>query len=132
MSDYKKVHESEYGSGPMNFHVSKRGDAVSVELTYPPWSDAENKGQCRYIMVDQESVRASDGLRLYYDYDRDGFVVQQPKSRLEKLSEGHYTTVEDWTEVGFFQSWKFEEDGEGEWPRQSDYDEADARFNPTA
>jgi hypothetical protein len=126
---YKKIHESEYGSGPMNFHISKRDDELHVELTYPPWTDADNKnGQCRYVCVDQEATRASDGVRLHYDYQRDGFVVEQPKFSLKKTGADSYDTITSWIEVGFFQSWKFESDGGGEWPRASDYEAADVEF----
>lgn len=106
-----KIYESKYGDSPMNFHVAKRGNELHVDLTYPPWTDADNKNdQCRYVCVDQESVRASDGLRLHYDYERDGFVVEQPRPRLKKLSESSYDSITDWIEVGFFQSWRFDVD----------------------
>lgn len=112
-----KIHESEYGDGPMNFHVAKAGDTLRVELTYPPWTDADNKnGQCRYVYVDQEAVRASDGVRLHYDYQRDGFVVEQPRPFM-RIVDGVYRCDETWIEVGFFQSWKFDrpqEDQEAE------------------
>ena len=126
---WEKLIESEYGEGPRNFHVIKTGNELHVTLTYPPWTDADNKhGQCRYIHVNQEAVRASDGVRLHYDYDRDGFVVEQPKMRLKKTGKDSYDTIEDWVETGFFQSWQFEEQGEGEWPRFADYEKADAQY----
>lgn len=99
MGEIKKIHESEYGGGPCNFHVTKDGDTLSVELTYPPRSDDENpNNQCRYIFVDQESVRASDGVRLYYDYDRDGWVIQQETE----------CGSDSWQEVAFIESWALE------------------------
>lgn len=105
---YKKYIESPYGDTPDNFHVSRMDAALHVELTYPPYTDADNtKGQLRYIIVDQESVRASDGVRLHYDYDRDGFVVEQNKSRLRRVSDNSYESVDDWIETGFFKSWLF-------------------------
>ena len=103
------IHESEYGDSPLNFHVHKVDSELRVELTYPPWSDAENvNNQCRYICVDQESVRASDGIRLHYDYARDGFVVEQPRPYMTITDETNcYDSKIDWIEVGFFPSWKF-------------------------
>lgn len=101
MDEIKKIHESEYGGGSSNFHITKEGDTLSVELTYPPRSDEDNtKGQCRYVFIDQESVRASDGIRLYYDYDRDGWVIQQ------EAECGDDT----WQEVAFIKSWALEPD----------------------
>jgi len=107
---HKKIHESEYGDSPFNFNVVKHDDTLCVDLTYPPWTDADNKNdQCRYVWVDQEAVRASDGVRLHYDYNRDGFVVEQPKPWME-LIDGCYHSREEWIEVGFFESWRFEVD----------------------
>jgi hypothetical protein len=53
-------------------------------------------------------VRASDGIRLSYDYARDGYVVEQPKPKL--VAVDHHGTPclaheEDWIEVGFFGAW---------------------------
>lgn len=107
---YRKIHQSEYGDSPVNFHVNKYGNELHVELTYPPWTEADDtKGQCRYIRVNQEATRASDGVRLYYDYDRDGFVVQQPKPHLRLIKDSHYDSWEEWIEVGFFPSWRFDQ-----------------------
>lgn len=35
MKSYTKICESEYGDNPNNFHISKHGDEIHVELTYP-------------------------------------------------------------------------------------------------
>ena len=100
-----QIHESDYGNSPNNFHISKEEDRLHIELTYPPHSDAENThGQCRYVYVNQESVRASDGIRIYYDFERDGFVIEQPKQRII-VRENYDEIIEDWIEVGFFRSW---------------------------
>lgn len=94
-----RVYESEYGDSPNNFHVTKSGAELRVELTYPPYTDGENtRGQCRYVYVNQESVRASDGIRMFYDFERDGWVIQQPKYDDESGEE-------DWAEAAFVRSW---------------------------
>lgn len=94
-----KVHESEYGTGQNNFHVDKCEDLLSVVLTYPPYTDADNTNkQCRYVYVNQESVRASDGIRLHYDFQRDGIVIEQ-----EPQDENG--EVGPWQEVAFIKSW---------------------------
>lgn len=119
--EHKKIHESEYGESPLNFHVAKHGDELHVELTYPPWTDADNKnGQCRHIHINQEAVRASDGIRVHYDYSRDGFVVEQPRPYMV-LEDDCYHCRETWIEVGFFQSWAFD--------RPNDEQEAEAETN---
>ena len=124
---HKKIHESEYGSSPFNFHVSKHGDELHVELTYPPWTDADNKNkQCRYIFVNQEAVRASDGIRLHYDYERDGFVVEQPRPRLIAIGDNSYEDIEDWIEVAFLRSWQLNERDDVGMPSIEEYKRADA------
>lgn len=128
MTDYQKIHESDY-TGPLNFHVAKQGNEVHVELTYPKWTDEDTHttGGCRFVCVNQESVRASDGIRLHYDYKRDGFVVEQPKPRLICVGQSGYEQTDDWIEVGFFRSWAM-----NPWPdlnpAAEDYERADAEF----
>lgn len=98
------IHESKYGDHPDNFHVDKRGDTLAVTLTYP---NLGVPSQCRYVHVDQESVRASDGVRLSYDYQRDGWIVEQA-SRFEWDADDAVMDP-DWREVAFIKSWAREE-----------------------
>lgn len=130
---YRKIIESEYGDGENNFHIAKSGDTLKVELTYPPWRcDGNDHNQCRYIYINQESVRASDGIRVHYDYERDSFVVEQPKPTIEWLSENDrmvsVATGEEWIEVGVFESWRFN-DWEGGCPPDAEVAAAKARYN---
>ncbi len=70
------IHQSKYGEDPCNFHIAKVGDELQVELIYPPHTPCkEGKGKCKYVCVNQESARATDGVRLWYDYNRDGWVI---------------------------------------------------------
>lgn len=114
--DHCQVWRSRPNTPPLNFEVVKHHDEVHVSVLYPPRSNAENQlphadaARCRYVVVQQESVRASDGVRLHYDYARDGFVVEQPHERLVKTSDNTYESETDWVEVGFFRSWAFAED----------------------
>lgn len=105
-----KIFESEYGSSPNNFHISKRDDTLSVVLTYPPRDNENPNKQVRYVEIDQESVRASDGVRLFYDYERDGFVVQQASRFAWNM--GDKVCDPDWQEVAFIQSWARQETDE--------------------
>lgn len=109
-----KIHESDYSSGPLNFHIEKYGPDLQVTLTYPAWKDADiEQDQCRYVTVNQEAVRASNGVRLHYDYERDGFVVEQPQPRLVYVGNNSYEEPEDWVEVAFLKSWKFNKHSHG-------------------
>lgn len=123
------IHASPYGGSPLNFHINKDGDTLDVQLTYPPWGAADNKNdQVRYVLFDQEAVRASDGVRLHYDYERDGVVVEQPRPRLIRTGPSSYEDEITWIEVGFFKSWKFDGRTAGDWSAE-DYARADAEFS---
>jgi hypothetical protein len=105
---YKKIHESEYGDSPHNYHVTQHDDTLDVQLTYPPWKDSDNPGKrkVRFVTFDQEAVRASDGIRIHYDYERDGYVIEQPRPRLVGTAKKNsYEEATDWIEVGFFGAW---------------------------
>lgn len=112
-----KFNPEPYGSN--NFHV-ERGhtanhpnsplkDTLNVILSYPPWEEGADE-RVRYIEVDQESVRASDGIRLHYDFHRDGWVVCQPTWKLVQVDDTKLDSVHIWTEVGFFQSWALDQE----------------------
>lgn len=104
LPDPPKEVKSEYGKSPNNFHITRRGDTLLVTLTYPPWSETDNtNGQCFYIEIDQESVRASDGIRMFYDYERDGWAIQQ--AAIFEWACDDEDMDRDWQEVAFIQSW---------------------------
>ena len=70
------VHRSDYAEN--NFHVLRLGDAVEVTVTYPPEScGVTDPKRVTYVIVDQEAVRASGGIRVHFDYRRNGFVIEQ-------------------------------------------------------
>lgn len=76
---------------------------LEVTLTYP---DVQGKAiQC--VVFDQESVRASDGIKISYDYDRDGYQIEQA-SRFAWGADDPDCDP-DWQEVAFIPSWGREE-----------------------
>lgn len=95
-----KIHKSRYGAGPGNFHVSVRKDTLNVDLTYPQVT----KDGCRHVHVNRESVRASDGVLLSYDYDRDGWSIQQ-QVYVDLGGCMDQPNPDEWIEVAFVQSW---------------------------
>lgn len=101
----RTICESEYGDGPNNLHVRQCGGTVSVVMTYP---NVTGNG-VKYVEVNQESVRASDGVRLSYDYARDGWVIEQPTrtcwAGADRGGDGKYDG--GWREVAFVESWHF-------------------------
>lgn len=70
------IHLSDYAKN--NFHVMRNGDTLEVTVTYPPESCGQiDDKKVTYVLVDQEAVRASGGVRVHFDYARDGFVIEQ-------------------------------------------------------
>lgn len=93
----------------------RRGDSLIAELFYPPRDDhSENpQDRARYIKVDLCDVRAADGLRISYDFDRDGWKVEQLRWEAGYVTrfgrdggpDEHYEWPEEWVEVSFHPSW---------------------------
>ena len=96
----EKIRESEYGASVNNVHIMRRGDTVEVEMTYP---NIAPPGSVQHVFVNQESVRASDGIRMHYDYDRDGWVIEQV--RIFSWTVDDEVCGQDWQEVAFVESW---------------------------
>jgi len=92
-----------------NFDIARYDQTLSINVTYPGWSEGDSPESVRFIKVNQESVRASDGIRLSYDYQRDGWSIQQPKSREVEVSDGVFEFQQDWIETAFVQSWALDD-----------------------
>jgi len=105
---YKKVFESDYGSE--NYHVTRRNNEIEIRLTYP--NVPHEHGNVMYVLVNQESVRASDGVRLHYDYQRDGFVIEQ--AQVFEWDASDRICDPKWKEVAFIESWALETPAENE------------------
>lgn len=78
-------------------------DTAHIDIWYPRNDDTAVK----FLEVGLMDVRASDGIRVHYDFERDGFVVCQPKPIVSGIKDSCIECGEEWIEVGFFQSWKF-------------------------
>jgi len=76
--------------------VSLSKDTVEVELYYPRTS------KVKFIEVGLMDVRANDGMRIHYDFGRDGWAIEQP-TKLEW--EADEKPDPHWKEVAFIQAW---------------------------
>lgn len=78
-------------------------NVLKVELHYPGV-----KGNKDTIEVGMTSVRADDGIRLKYDFERNGWAIYKPKVTHPYESIGRYGYLEEWVEVAYIPSWQFE------------------------
>lgn len=59
--------------------VARRGNTLDVDLQYPPASRGViEPSRISFVTFDQTSVRASGGIRISFDYKRDGYAIEQP------------------------------------------------------
>lgn len=72
-------------------------DTILVDLWYP-----RNEGMRDKIEIGLMDVRASDGIRVSYDFDRDGWIIEQGSVWAWGPEE---KTDCDWQEVAFLKSW---------------------------
>ena len=81
-------------------------DTAHVDLWYP-----RSRG-IGFVEVGLVDVRAADSVRLSYDFDRDGWRIEQR----EGIDRGGCIEDGDWVEVAFLRAWALtrDEPGEGE------------------
>jgi hypothetical protein len=78
--------------------IQENGDTIIAEFAYP------RQNKIKHIEIGLSDVRASDGIRIHYDFERDGYVIEQPI--LKATDKGNYTDCSDeWHETAFCKSW---------------------------
>ena len=75
------------------------GDTAHIGLWYP---DVESNDISK-IQIGLIDVRAADDVRIWYDKERDGWVIEQA-STFEWDGDDEICD-EDWQEVAFVQAW---------------------------
>lgn len=78
-------------------------NVLHVELEYP-----NVEGNKDTIEINMTSVRADDGLRLKYDFNRNGWAIYKPQATHPYESERSYGYHEEWVEVAYIPSWMFD------------------------
>jgi hypothetical protein len=76
---------------------------MTIEFNYPRVDTNINE-----LRIGLSDVRASDGIKVHYDFERDGYVIMQPYI-IEEQKDTYIDCVEHWQEVGFYQSWALED-----------------------
>ena len=71
-----------------------------AKLWYP---GTDSPGSNDYVEIKLVHVRAADSIRVSYDFERDGYRIEQA-SRSEFDADGNEQDP-DWQEVAFVQAW---------------------------
>lgn len=82
--------------------VSCHGETLHADIWYPGRKD-DTGDAIQHIEVGLYDVRAADSVRVHYDFDRDGWVVEQASTF--SWEAGDNKCDPDWQEVSFAQAW---------------------------
>jgi len=78
-------------------------DFERIELSYPRQRDI------KFIHVGLSDVRATDDIRISYDFDRDGWLIEQATVH-EWIGEDNECDPK-WKESAFIPEWQYREEG---------------------
>ncbi len=85
--------------------VLVRDDTAHIDIWYP-----RVEGRPSFLEVGLMDVRAADSIRVSYDFDRDGWKIEQASKFRWHI--GDEVCDRDWQEVDFVQDWARETDDE--------------------
>lgn len=81
------------------------GDELSIDLWYPRVED----NPIKKFVIGLMDVRAADDIRISYDFDRDGWKIEQASTF--EWSVDDKICDPDWQEVAFIRAWEIYEKG---------------------
>ena len=98
----KKIKIEDYDKG---IGITEREDTIVAEFLYP----TQNK--IKFIEIGLCDVRATDNIRISFDFERSGWKIEQPY--INEIDKGSYVDAATniWEEVGFFPNWNLEDKG---------------------
>jgi hypothetical protein len=77
---------------------TRSGDELRIELTYP-----RSTGHAKFICIGLMDVRGADDIRISYDFDRDGWRIEQ--ASVFAWDADDPVCDPDWQEVAFCTAW---------------------------
>ena len=83
--------------------ISVYRDTIALDLMYPPYETEEPSGYLRYVQVGMCHVRAADDIRISYDFERNGWKIEQASTF--QWDADDLVCDPDWQEVVFVQAW---------------------------
>jgi hypothetical protein len=88
-----------------NWELKDAGsDTPTIVLWYPRCEDS-----AKHILVELSDVRAADGIRISYDFGRDGWVIEQ--AAVFEWAVDDEIGDPEWAEVAFISAWGRKRDG---------------------
>lgn len=78
--------------------TDSKHEVPTVQLWYP-----RNDGCAKHIEVELSDVRAADSLRVSYDFERDGWVIEQ--AAVFEFDGEDTQCDPEWAEVAFVKAW---------------------------
>ena len=87
----------------MSSDIEVSGSTI-ITWSYPEIYDREKQD---WLYISLSHTRASDDIRIKYDSERDGWIIEQPK----RMQWGPDEEPDcQWTETAFVESWAINED----------------------
>lgn len=83
-------------------NIGFHDNTAIVEISYPRLDDNKIKN----IEVGLSDVRAADNIRISYDFDRDGWKIEQASIFSWDIEDTEMDP--DWQEVAFVKAWERE------------------------
>lgn len=80
-----------------------------VDLWYPGTDGDDEYEKIQHIEVGLVDVRAADSIRIHYDFDRDGYSIEQASKF--SWEAGDEVCDSGWKEVAFVKAWARDEEG---------------------
>jgi hypothetical protein len=80
----------------------RRGKTIGVELWYPGLGE-----NATHVEVGLQHVRAADSVRISYDFERDGWKIEQ--ASVFEWEADDTVCDPDWQEVAFVGAWARQE-----------------------
>lgn len=78
------------------------GDALHIDIWYP------RTNPIKAIQIGLMDVRATDDIRIEYDFERDGWAIKQ--AHVFKWDANDEVRDPQWKEVAFIQAWASEKE----------------------
>lgn len=88
-----------------NIHIARHQEdenVVDVSLYYPRNSPINT------VELDLVEVRAADQVRVHYDFERNGWVMSQPRQYYVPIEDESFDLEVEWIESAFCPAWQYE------------------------